>query len=488
MELQPTQSFLSDVYLSHDYIDLIKERNYVFIQSLHSLPFPVQREFVAQLFLLIGVKQNEDLLNLPVNKVIERVLMSESLLGNELLYFHFISLSRNFPDLFPSFLSSSLLPDSLDYWKELIDERMTPFCRIVLNDLLTQYNIIHYPSFKQTITFFKSSILENRLSIKILFSIIYQLIQENLLSNHQVLIECGVCNHPINGKYPICCECLMKELIDNEQYYRCLNESSQYSQKLIEVLEKNEEEIEQKIKKEEEVVKKLEKEVNELTEEQKTLEEKKRGITQMKEIEKEVIRKHFMVMNEMNKETQDIKEVFEQNKPYCVEEVDCWRNVFNTEYDKNGPIINGINVIESFRRKDNKNIKIGFSYILLEINKIAEMIDYHSNQFAIERTAEAITLINKHEIIRCSDFTTQKEEKRKLEKGLKNILTLVNDMGKHLSIETKNKFKLPFSIEEEEIQKVSIYPDEKLERFGIALKFLMTDIMSIRCYHMLIDN
>ncbi|GAB1223495.1 hypothetical protein ENUP19_0149G0033 [Entamoeba nuttalli] len=192
MELQPTQSFLSDVYLSHDYIDLIKERNYVFIQSLHSLPFPVQREFVAQLFLLIGVKQNEDLLNLPVNKVIERVLMSESLLGNELLYFHFISLSRNFPDLFPSFLSSSLLPDSvfkvftylkiLDYWKELIDERMTPFCRIVLNDLLTQYNIIHYPSFKQTITFFKSSILENRLSIKILFSIIYQLIQENLLS------------------------------------------------------------------------------------------------------------------------------------------------------------------------------------------------------------------------------------------------------------------------------------------------------------------
>ena len=110
--------------------------------------------------------------------------------------------------------------------------------------------------------------------------------------------------------------------------------------------------------------------------------------------------------------------------------------------------------------------------------KISEEIGFCSAKYVIERNDGEYNT-GEREVLSCVDFNSNGEE---FKRGLNKLFNYVKDMGEYVNTLTENKYNLPYPIVDDTIQRISIYPDGGVETFGIALTFLMTDIMSLRKY------
>lgn len=62
----------------------------------------------------------------------------------------------------------------------------------------------------------------------------------------------------------------------------------------------------------------------------------------------------------------------------------------------------------------------------------------------LERTAESVAVASSRGVIRCSDFSANRADRPRLERCLKQVFGVVNELGEHVSLLTGHKFKLPF--------------------------------------------
>ena len=69
----------------------------------------------------------------------------------------------------------------MDYWKELIDERMTPKCKQLFDEILQENGIPSEKTIKKTIDLYKKNILMNRRELLIIFYVLLEMITFDLL-------------------------------------------------------------------------------------------------------------------------------------------------------------------------------------------------------------------------------------------------------------------------------------------------------------------
>ena len=69
----------------------------------------------------------------------------------------------------------------MDYWKELIDERMTPKCKQLFDEILQENGIQSEKTIKKTIDLYKKNILMNRRELLIIFYVLLEMITFDLL-------------------------------------------------------------------------------------------------------------------------------------------------------------------------------------------------------------------------------------------------------------------------------------------------------------------
>ena len=69
----------------------------------------------------------------------------------------------------------------MDYWKELIDERMTPKCKQLFDEILQENGIQSEKTIKKTIELYKKNILMNRRELLIIFYVLLEMITFDLL-------------------------------------------------------------------------------------------------------------------------------------------------------------------------------------------------------------------------------------------------------------------------------------------------------------------
>ena len=69
----------------------------------------------------------------------------------------------------------------MEYWKELIDERMTPKCKQLFDEILQENGIQSEKTIKKTIDLYKKNILMNRRQLLIIFYVLLEMITFDLL-------------------------------------------------------------------------------------------------------------------------------------------------------------------------------------------------------------------------------------------------------------------------------------------------------------------
>ena len=69
----------------------------------------------------------------------------------------------------------------MDYWKELIDERMTPKCKQLFDEILQENGIQSEKTITKTIDLYKKNILMNRRELLIIFYVLLEMITFDLL-------------------------------------------------------------------------------------------------------------------------------------------------------------------------------------------------------------------------------------------------------------------------------------------------------------------
>ncbi|KAL7713546.1 Atg6 BARA domain-containing protein [Entamoeba marina] len=304
--------------------------------------------------------------------------------------------------------------------------------------------------------------------------------------SEEQITTCLSCNSLLaNSDGILCVKCYIQYIYLNDKYYRTLVDSLTSSRIHYNDLIQQQKVIDHQIQSEQQIVNSLQQEIKDLQQKNHSIQEQANNINMLAISHQSSMLNHFKLLHQTIQTTQQATTLFNTNYPYQIQEVDLWESIFDVDWDRNGPIINGINVVESFKTGNNRKFRVAISFILLQIIKTAELIGFHSNTYAFERTAHTFSIVTGRSVIHCNDFSTNKGDRQRLQIGLKHLLGVVKEIGEHTETLTNGTYSLPFKIMDDQIQNVSIYPDTKLDSFGIALKFLLTDIMSIRCYQSL---
>ena len=194
------QSSLTQIYITKEYEEIIQKQNEFFLQQIKEYPLSFQQEFLLQFCKFIGIEitSKNKLISFhqfsssQIHSLFVNILsLNNKTLSNELFYYFCIHLTRSLPDVFPSFHSQIGLPYALfnvltvvkimDYWKDIIDDRMTFQCKELFNEILTENKIQVCDSFKKTFELYSKNILMNRRQLLIIFNVLLEFIHFNYL-------------------------------------------------------------------------------------------------------------------------------------------------------------------------------------------------------------------------------------------------------------------------------------------------------------------
>ena len=195
------QSPITQIFITKEYNEFLHQQNQNFLHYIQQLPLSFQQEFLIQFCKFIGIEitskiklnsfhqMNSFQIQFLLNEILTK--MKNEFLSNELFYFHCVYLTRSFPEIFPSFFSQLDLNNSLfhlltivkimDYWKEMIDERMTPRSRKFFNEIMKENGIEVDETIKKTIEMYKKNMLMKRRELFIIFNVFIEMIHFDLL-------------------------------------------------------------------------------------------------------------------------------------------------------------------------------------------------------------------------------------------------------------------------------------------------------------------